>query len=370
MKKLLLLFFLFSNAAIAQFQPNEESGFTVDTIRLNYALVPKLEAVNHNHFAMADKINQWVLDFYGMENWDDKYGGQWGQVSRSLTGYQITDDILVLDVYETHRGSESNRKYFISLKSGNEIKPVDIPFSSLFKTDKYLPFIEEYWYEDLKQELINSYACCEVEDWLNDSLLKNLSYEVIGFSFTQDKLLLDEYRWGPSGPCWGACSTFLKKEINLSEIDSYFNDFGREIMRDTIYKKSKHYFGDSWNEDTSIEEVKYSYHLKDRIPENIYFLGEIAGKYPFKMSLNILDTGYEKQIAGSYFYNSNPGSSIVLKGFKKEDTLKINEYVDGKITGHFTIKKIEGDYSIEWKGAWTSAETKQKHEVEFTAVIY
>lgn len=370
MKKLFLLFLLFSSVANAQFQPNEESGFKVDTIRLNYALVPKLEAINHNNSATADKINHWILDFYGMKKWDDKYGGQWGQASQTLTGYQIQDDILVLNMYMTSKGSDSNRKVFISLISGNEIKPVDIPFCSLFKTDKYLSFIEKYWYEDLKKEVINSYTCCETEEWLNNSLLENLSYEVTGFSFQQDKLILDEYSWGPSGPCWGACATFLKKEINLSEIDSYFNDFGREIMRDAIYKKTNHYFGDSWNEDTSIEEVKYISPLKDRIPNNMYFLGKIDGKYPFKMNINILDTGYEKQIRGSYFYNSNPGSSIVLKGFKNEDTLKINEYVDGKLTGHFKINRLKENNFFEWKGEWTSADNKKKLEVEFTAVIY
>lgn len=371
MKNICIFFFLFSNIISAQFNPNLERGFIVDTLRLeNDVLVPRIESLDINNKELSSKINDWILKEYGMDNWKDQHGGKWGQAYLTLIGYKIIDDILILDVYMASRGSDSDRKYFISLVSGNEIKPVDIPFSSLFKADKYLSFIEKYWYADLKQELIKSYACCEAADILDNLWLEGQSFKVKGFSFSNTKLILEEYRWGPNGTCWGSCASILIKELDLNKINSYFNDFGLKIMNDSIYKKSNHYFGYSWDENTTIEEVKYTNGLRDKVPNNLYFLGKIADKYPFKMSLNILDNGYEQKITGTYSYDSNTQTLLSLKGFQNENTLDFYEYEDGIITGHFTIKKIVKDkYPTEWVGLWTSADTKQNHEVEILAFI-
>ncbi|MEP6260761.1 MAG: hypothetical protein ABJ092_04220 [Gillisia sp.] len=372
MNKILFLILLTSSSSLlAQFNPNEESGFIVDTIRLkNDVLVPRLKYSDISNTEIVVKVNKWILEQYGMDDWSDQNGGSWGQAYLTLKGYQIKDDIFILDVYMTSRGSDSDRKYFISLISGNEIKQVDVPFSSLIKAENYFSFIEKYWYKDLKNELINSYKCCEAEDMLNDNWVESQSYVVSGFSFSNEKLLLKEYRWGPYGFCWGACASLLKKEIHLKDILDDFSEFGLQIIEDSIYKKENHYFGESWDESTTIEEIKYVNKLRGEIPLNQFFIGKIGTKYSFKMSLKILSNGYENQICGTYYYDSNSEKFLSLKGVYQNNILSINEYSDGKITGHFKIWKILNDQSIpEWKGNWTSGDGKTQHDIQFTASI-
>jgi hypothetical protein len=118
----------------------------------------------------------------------------------------------------------------VSLISGNEILPVDIPFKSLFKQDRYFSFIEKYWYDVMKQELLHSYSCCDQELKPDDEWLEKQCYDVSDFYIKNSNLVLTEYTWGPSGYCWLACSINIFKEIPLDEIRSNFNEFGLKIM--------------------------------------------------------------------------------------------------------------------------------------------
>ena len=115
MKKILFLILLLSNNIFAQFIQDQNSDFIVDTIRPgDYALVPKISAKNEHNSKIASKINNWILEEYGMKNWQDKNAGRWGQGSLTLEGFDIINDILILKTYQTSRGADMNRRYFFS----------------------------------------------------------------------------------------------------------------------------------------------------------------------------------------------------------------------------------------------------------------
>jgi len=112
--------------------------------------------------------------------------------------------------------------------------------------------------------------------------------------------------------------------------------------------------------------VKYAQSLKTTIPDDIFIIGKIGEKYPFKMGLTFKDYDYEVTIVGSYIYDSKPNNRIELKGYKQNNILEINEYVDGEITGHFTIKESTDDQENNtYKGKWTNADGTRTYDVDF-----
>jgi hypothetical protein len=73
-----IVLFFFLIILYSQYDQSPESGFHIDTIHLNdYVIVPKISADNPNNTHIESKINSWITDYYGMKDWDNKYGGMW-----------------------------------------------------------------------------------------------------------------------------------------------------------------------------------------------------------------------------------------------------------------------------------------------------
>jgi hypothetical protein len=365
MKQIIFLTLFLTNTVFAQFIQNTKSDFIVDSIKLkNNILIPRISVKNINNKVISKRINNWILEEYGMSKWTDRSGGIWGQASISFIGFEINGNILTLKFHMTSKGSESDRKYFISLISGSHILKEKIPLSSLFKYDKYLPFIEKYWYNGMKEAEIESQECCDNESNIENSNIINY-YSVWGYSITKNNLILKDYSWGPGGACWSACSINYTKKIPIAEIKSFLNSFGEKIIQDGGYNIDNYNFGSSNDMETNSEQVIYSNIIAKYKPNNIFIIGSIDAKYSFKMSLKIIDNGYEKTVKGVYHYNSKPLNKITLIGYKKENKIELNEYYKGKINGHFSIE-INNNNN---RGKWTNEDASKIYNIDFIETI-
>jgi hypothetical protein len=354
-KFFLFLILLLSNNIFAQFNQDLNSGFVVDTIRLgDYALVPKISARNINNSKIASKINKSILEEYGAENWQDKNAGIWGQASLTLEGFEIIHDILILETYQTSRGSEMNRKYFFSLLSGDEITKAEIRLSSLFKYNEYLNFVEKYWHQGLKEALLESHKCCDT-DYYN-KIPEN--YSVWGFNITKTDLTLMDYSWGPYGYCSGACSLHYIKTIPIEEVKPLLNDFGVKLINEGGYKTDSYNFG-GYDIETKTQDVINSNKLVRLMPKNIFLFGAIGGKYKFKLSVKIEDINSVQIVTGSYAYYSKENQKIILEGYMENNMLELNEFVKGEINGHFSIDLNKTDNST-----WTNKNGSIKYDIE------
>lgn len=356
MKKILFLTLLLSNNIFAQFIQDQNSDFIVDTIRPgDYALVPKISAKNEHNSKIASKINNWILEEYGMENWQDKNAGRWGQASLTLEGFDIINDILILKTYQTSRGADMNRRYFFSLLSGDEISKAEIRLSSLFKYNEYLNFIEKYWYAGLEEALLESNKCCDFDDYKNQ-IYEN--YYVWGYTINENSLTLMDYRWGPFGVCWGACSLAYIKTIPIKEIKPLLNDFGTKLINAGGYRTDSYNFR-GYDSETKLEDIRNSNNLVKLMPKNIFLFGAIDGKYKFKLSVKIENNNSIQTVTGFYQYYSKENQKIIIKGYVENNNLELNEYIKGEINGHFSI-----DLNKTNNSTWANKDGSKKYNIE------
>ena len=377
MKKLLFIFILLYSSIYAQEEfiaiQDSSSGFVVDTIRPNRFLIPKLHSINPNNSIISDIINT--------QNIGESYTGSYS--GSTFIGFEICKGVVIYTYYTAQLPADGEKKVLLySLNSGKKIEPIDIPLTSLFKVDKYYKFMEKYWYQYSKEAVIESYICHKTNNSENIVLIDSLknssvfinglineigirkfhydNYQTGTFVFTDSSIILNKviltlsHRMGP-------CSRGVSKHIPINEVSPYLNEFGKKLMNDSIYNKQIR------STSTLIENYKQAYILKHNTPNNIFLFGKIAGKYPFKMGINISDEGYETEINGSYTYDSDPNKLITLKGFKSNNNLEINEFFNSKLTGHFSLKL--GNKGNVVSGTWTNADGTKTYDIEFESAF-
>jgi len=316
---------------------------------------------------IVDKINAGILEYFGIPDFNEKqsYEFRWGQAK---TAYEIEKEVLYMRISSSYYGGNYPDDYeddlFFNLNSGEPIYYRQVPFVSLFTLSGYLDFINNYWLAGAKEKLNAATSCAGMEPLCsyNDITDYTIKGSKLTVSLTQS--------------CFARVAQFCSPDYSVSvELDSimgYLNEKGKAIL-----SEKNNYSKNPIDKIIANQKLFDSEILKKQKQNKLYLFGQIDGKYPISMALNIDAAG---QISGYYYYDERL-QKLKLKGQKKDNTISMTETFNKRETGFFEIKysstyEADGlfimgsnENSKYLIGNWRNPESTKSFDIKFTEEI-
>jgi len=161
----------------------------------------------------------------------------------------------------------------------------------------------------------------------------------------------------------------VSKVVSIAELRPYLNNFAQKYFKDSYFQENQTFIG----------RYLYRKSVQTEIPNNIFILGKIDGKYPFSMAINFAKDS--KQVSGFYYYNdSQTFEKIMLNGEYNDKGFNMQETVDNKVTGHFSftwsneyspkgyLVSYMDNISQYLSGSWAKPDHSKIFDVEISSV--
>ena len=344
--KLLIVFLINTFISYSQEFVVEKVQLTETVDNKYVSEIPRLKDKSDESNPVVDGINSQILDRFMMNSYvqSELEEFRWYEVGCS---FEIKENILYISFAGEYYGAYPNYvadELFFDLKSGESLKLTVIPFQALFTLSGYLDFLNKYWLEGAKNEFIKAVECAELEPYCS-------YYDIHSYNVDSNKLSIsltdDCYPHVAQG-----CSPAYSISVELDSMKQYLNNIGKYMLFESKYMTM-----------TPIEKFLENEKLKEKVPNNVFFFGKIADRYPFSMAINI---DKKEQILGLYSYDSKL-QKINLKGQSNDNTMFLTETISNKQTGFFEFDINSDNYPIE--GKWLNFEKTKSLNVKFTKII-
>jgi len=347
-----------------------QSNFVVERIQLTNTIdkesksfIPKLKDIANPKNPIVAKVNQHFMDRFEITSYNQRELEEfrWSELDFKS---EILDNLLYISTSGEYYAAYPNYvedEMFFNLSTGDLLKNTDIPFQALFSLKGYFDFMNKHWLPGARPAFKEALECSDSAE------LYCSYYDVDKYSYQANKSFICTL----SNDCYPhallACAPGHSVTLMDDTIIPFLNDFGKDALITNHYSQL-----------VGVRKYQYNKKIESQIPDNLFFIGKIGGKYEFSMALQLNPSTHK---ADGYYYYERKKIPITLSGTFGETSIQLEELSEGKITGRmlFTLSDryaenafliyVSPDEGTTYvSGVWESPDKKNKMDITLSEV--
>ncbi|WP_418263248.1 hypothetical protein [Flavobacterium faecale] len=325
--------------------------------------IPKVIPLKKEYTAVANKINQFILEEFMIEGFQLKKEEDF-RYSDCKFKYQLSPTHLYLKTEGEYLGpypSPFERELIFNLKNGAVENNENIPFQAFFTLNGYLDFMEKHWLTEAKKEFVTAIKDCEGSEPYCSY------YDIEKYEVTNNQLTISL-----TNDCYPhvakACTPYLTKSFSKEVMKKFLSEWGYKILFNANYTSKK-----------AIDKFIINQKERNNAENNIFLFGKINKLYPISMALTL--SNKDNSVSGYYYYDKKKIKiKIKLRGTYSTNAISLNEFTNNQNTGNFSLKFSENynedgifiddndNQSKYLTGNWSN--NKNHFKIIFNAIVF